>query len=208
MPLRIVDKPTSDPVTLAQAKAQLRLTDTSSDALLKDVLIPAATKQVQSIVQRVFMEQTLEWVLPSWRDCLEIPIAPVAADGIASIKYVDWTTQTQQLLASSAYVVQTGGDSVRIFPAYGTTWPTLFAYSPEPVVVNFTAGYESAADVPENAKAAILLQVRHLWTLGANDLNLRRDLVIGVAEQQFEIRPELAAIIPDAVRSLMLSEVW
>jgi len=208
MPLRIVDKPSADPVSLIEAKAQLRVTDSANDALIK-VMISAATKQVQSIVQRVFMEQTLEWVLSGWRSSLEIPVAPVvAADGINSIKYVDWSSQTPQELDKSLYVVQTWGDSVRIFPKFGTVWPTVFAYSSEPVVVNFTAGYESAGDVPENVKVAILLQLRHLWTLGETNLALRRDLVIGVGEQQFGITPELATIIPDAVRNLVLSEVW
>jgi uncharacterized phiE125 gp8 family phage protein len=207
MPLRIVDKPSSDPVSLAEAKAQLRLTDASQDVLVK-ILIAAATKQVQSLVQRVFMEQTLEWVLPAWRAVFDIPVAPVAADGIASIKYVDWTTQTQQTLAAAAYVVQTKGDSVRIFPKYGTAWPVLFAYAPEPVVIQFTAGYESAADVPENVKAAILLQIRHLYSLGERSLALTRDLVIGVGEKQFNVRPEAMAVVPDAVKNLVLSEVW
>jgi uncharacterized phiE125 gp8 family phage protein len=109
--LRIVTPPASYPVTLAEAKAQLRATDTSNDVMIT-ALIPAATKFCQSLVQRVFVLQTLEWVLPCWRDCLEIPIAPVLADQITSIKYVDWVSQAQQTLASSAYVVQTRGDSV------------------------------------------------------------------------------------------------
>src|SRR4051812_49895106 len=115
MTLRIVDAATSDPVSLAEAKAQLRVSDTSSDLVIKG-LIPAATKFVQSIVQRVFMQQTLEWVLPCWRAELCIPVAPVVAAGIKSIKYVDWVSQTQQTLAPADYVVQPRGPSVAIFP--------------------------------------------------------------------------------------------
>lgn len=204
--LRIVDKAASDPVSLAEAKAQLRITDTSNDLVIK-ALIPAATRLVQSLVQRTFVSQTLEWVLPCWRPRLCIPIAPVAADGIASIKYVDWTTQTQQTLSPSLYVVQTAGESVAIIPKFGTIWPLVFSFSPEPIVIQFDAGTD-VSDVPPNVKVAIMMLLRHLYTLGENNLMLRRDLVIGIGEKQFEIRPELVTLIPDAVRSLVLSEVW
>jgi uncharacterized phiE125 gp8 family phage protein len=106
--LRIVDKASTDSVSLAEAKAQLRVTDTSNDVLIK-ALIPAATNFVQSLVQHVFVSQTLEWVLSCWRDELCIPVAPVTKDGIASIKYVDWVTQSQHTLDPALYVVQTSG---------------------------------------------------------------------------------------------------
>jgi uncharacterized phiE125 gp8 family phage protein len=206
MPLRISDPATAYPVSLAEARAQLRVTDTSNDLLIKG-LIPAATKLVQSIVQRVYARQTLEWVLTSWRSELRIPVAPVALDDVSSIKYVDWTTQTQQTLDKSTYVVQTRGDSVAIFPKFGTIWPLLFAYSPEPIVIEFDAGYEPS-DVPENVKAAILLQIRHLYSMGQSNLALTRDLAIGIGEKQYELRPEFATMIPDVVQSLVLSEAW
>ncbi|MBN8987429.1 MAG: hypothetical protein J0H42_04235 [Rhizobiales bacterium] len=206
MPLRIADAATAYPVSLAEAKAQLRVVDASNDVVIK-ALIPAATKLVQSIVQRVYARQTLEWVLTSWRRELLVPVAPVAIDDVSSIKYVDWTTQSMQTLDRADYVVQTRGDSVAIFPRFGTCWPIVFAHSPEPIVVTFDAGYEPA-DVPENVKVAIMLQIRHLYSMGEANLTLRRDLVIGVGEKQYELRPEFATMIPDAVTGLVLSEVW
>jgi hypothetical protein len=139
MTLRVVDPAQSDPVSLVEAKAQLRVTDASNDMVIKG-LIPAATKFVRSIVQRVFMQQTLEWVLPCWRGELCIPVAPVVSGGIRSIKYVDWTTQTQQTLDPVDYVVQPRGPSVVIIPKFGGFWPLVFAHSPEPIVVQFEAG--------------------------------------------------------------------
>lgn len=205
--LRIVDKATSDPVTLAQAKAQLRVTDTSQDVLIK-LLIPAATKFVQSLVQRAFMTQTLEWVLPHWRTRIHLPVAPVTADAIHSITYVDWVTQAPVVLDPSLYVVQTVGDSVAIIPKFGTIWPIVFSFASEPIVINFDAGVDDPADVPENIQAAILLQLRHLFTMGENNLSLRRDVVTGLGEKQFFIPPAFETMIPAVVNSLALSEVW
>lgn len=206
--LRISLRPAGYPVTLAEAKAQLRVTDTSNDALIMG-LIGAATSFCEALVQRAFVPRTFQWVLPCWRRVLEIPIAPVDPDAIASIKYVDWSSQTQQTLDPAAYVVQTKVDSVVIFPKFGTPWPIAYSYAPEPIVIEFDAGYDDLAnDLPPNVKAAILLQIRHLYSLGEVNPSLRRDLVIGLGEKQFQLTPDVKSLIPDAVTSLMLAEVW
>lgn len=205
--LRIVTPPASYPITLAEAKAQLRVSDSSNDVII-EALIPAATKFCQSLVQRVFVLQTLEWVLPCWREWLDLPIAPVLADQVASVKYVDWISEAQTTLDPSAYVVQTKGESCRIVPKFGTCWPLVFTRSPEPVVIRFDAGYEDPADLPGNVKVAILLMLRHLYTMGEASLTLTSDTVFGVGQQQFAVPADLATLIPDAVRNLMLDEVW
>lgn len=207
--LRIVTPPASYPVSLAEAKAQLRIDsgDTGNDTIIT-ALIPAATKFCQSLVQRVFVAQTLEWVLPRWRDCLELPIAPVLASQVTSIKYVPWTTQAQAMLDPSAYVVQTRGETCRIVPAFGSFWPLLFARSPEPVVIRFDAGYEDPAELPGNVKVAVLLMLRHLYTMGEMSMTLSADTVFGIGQQQFSVPANLATLIPDAVRNLLLDEVW
>jgi uncharacterized phiE125 gp8 family phage protein len=205
--LRIVDRASTDPVSLAEAKAQLRVTDSSNDVLI-EALIPAATRFVQSLVQRVFVSQTLEWVLPCWRDELCIPIAPVTKEGVTSITFVDWTTQSQQSLDPSLYVVQTRGDSVAIFPRFGTIWPLVFSHSAEPIVIRFDAGHDDPSDIPENVRVAILLQLRHLYSLGEVNLTLRKDTVFGVGEQQFQLTPEITTLIPDVVKNLVLDQVW
>jgi uncharacterized phiE125 gp8 family phage protein len=208
--LRIVEKPASDPVSLEEAKAQLRISasDTSNDVVIQG-LIPTATRLVQALVQRVFVSQTMEWVLPGWRSELCIPIAPVSKDGIKSINYVDWATQTQMTLDPSLYVVQTVGDGIiKVFPKFATIWPIVFSFSPEPVVINFVAGYKDQADLPPNVKTAILLQIRHLYSLGEFNAALRKETEFGLGETQYQLTPETAGLIPGAVNALMLSEVW
>jgi hypothetical protein len=52
-------------------------------------------------------------------------------------------------------------------------------------VIKFEAGYDDLSDLPGNVKVAILLQLRHLYSLGEVNLTLRKDTVFGVGEQQF-----------------------
>ncbi|GIQ73195.1 head-tail connector protein [Bradyrhizobium sp. RD5-C2] len=205
--LRISRRPAGYPVSLDEAKALLRVSGTASDALISG-LIGAATAHCEALVQRAFVPRTFQWVLAHWRHVIEIPIAPVAGDAIASIKYVDWVSEAQQTLDPATYVVQTRGDSVRIFPKFDTCWPVLFSYAPEPVVIEFDAGYEDIDDLPPNVKAAILLQIRHLYSLGGRDPGLVKDSVIGVSEKGWQASADVAKMIPDAVTALMLAEVW
>jgi uncharacterized phiE125 gp8 family phage protein len=205
--LRIVTPPAGYPVTLDEAKAQLRISDSSNDVIIQG-LIAAATKFCQSLVQRVFVAQTLEWVLPCWREVLALPIAPVTSDQVAWIKYVDWSAQTQQTLDPAAYVVQPVNGSIRIVPAFGKFWPLVFARSSEPVVIRFDAGYEDSADLPDNVKPAILLMLRHLYTMGETSLTVMSETVYGVGQTQYAVPANLQTLIPTAVRDLMLDEIW
>lgn len=204
--LRTVTPASADPVSLAEAKAQLRITDSSQDALVT-ALVSAATLSAQALTQRLFVSQTVEFVLDGWRPRICLPIAPVAKDGVVSIKYIDWTTQAQATLDPSLYVVQTCGPTVEIFPKFATIWPIVFPYSPEPVVVQFTAG--SAVDgVPANVKQAILLTVRHLYSLGEQNIFTKRDMVIGIGEKYSQVDPGAVSLLPDAAAILLGSECW
>ena len=206
--LRTVTLPGGYPVSLAEAKAQLRIdvADTGSDTIV-NALIPAATAFCQSLVQRVYIARTMEWVLAAWPAEIRLPIAPVLAAQVASVKYVD-ASGVQQTLDPSLYVKQTVGPGVRIVPKSGMCWPLLSADAGEAVVIRFDAGHADPGDIPGNVKAAILLMLRHLYTLGENSLTLARETAFGVGSLEFLVPANLQTLIPGAVRDLMLDEAW
>lgn len=204
--LRIVDPATSFPVNLAEARAQLRITDTSSDVLI-NILIGAATEAVQGKVQRCFVEQSAELVMACWAPRIDLPIAPVTAEQFGAIKYVDWTTQAQLTLDPSKYVVQTAGPTLSIIPTFGSIWPQVYSFAPEPIVISFDVG-QGASDIKGNIKAAILMMVRHLYSLGESNLFVRRDMVFGLGEKQIELQPGVADVLPGAVLDLIRKEIW
>lgn len=209
--LRTITAASADPVSLAEAKAQLRITDASQDALIT-ALVSAATLSAQAQVQRLFVQQQVEWVLQGWLPCIELPIAPVyaavgATSGVVSIKYMDWATMAVQTLDPALYVVQTKGPSVQIFPTFGTIWPILFPYSPEPVVIRFNVG-DAPGAVANNVKQAILLTVRHLYSLGEQNIFVKRDRVDGVGEKYMQVDPGSVSLLPDAALYLLTPEMW
>jgi uncharacterized phiE125 gp8 family phage protein len=190
--LRTVTPASADPISLAEAKAHLRI-DFADDDDLITALISAATMQAQALVQRRFVTQTVEWVLDGWRPRICLPIAPVAKDGVKSIKYIDWVDQQQITLDPSRYVVQTDRDSVSIIPTFATIWPIVFPYSPEPIVIQFDVGV-APADVAPNIKAAVKLIVAHLY-------ENRQSVVVDASRVQ-------AIQLPQGVEALLASELW
>lgn len=171
MALRVVTPATSYPVSVADAKAHLRIESsmTDDDAYI-GALIAAATALVENMTQRRFCTQTLEWVRNYWPDKIRFPVAPVQS--VTSITYIaaDGTTQ---VLDPSLYIVRPSGQTKEIIAAatffYGLgdvafapgplipwPWPLLGPAS-EPIVIRFTAGYGTStgdADQDDEKDAA------------------------------------------------------
>ena len=191
--LRVVTAADADPISLEEAKAHLRRDDGDDDTIIK-LLIPAVTRAAQSRVQRLFVTQTVEFVLTNWcGGCIELPIAPVVPTGVKSIKYANYFDNTTQTLDPALYVAQTSGHSVRIIQAYGVIWPLVSPFSPEPIVIRFDVG-QAPADINANIKAAILLILGHLYENRAN-------VVVDASRVQ-------AIELPQGAESLLLDEIW
>lgn len=161
MQFKVIIPVATEPVTLAEARLQVRLTaddGTDEDALLT-AWITAARELAEQYTGRALAPQTLEGALDSFPSCAEgfgLPMPPVTA--ITSIKYTD-TAGVEQTLATDQYTLSTYGDSRSVTPAYGVSWPSTQAIA-NAVRVRFVAGY---AQTPEAVRAAILLMVAWLY---------------------------------------------
>jgi|GEM_PF-317020 len=67
--------------------------------------------------------------------------------------------------ASTYYIVETNGEGIsRIVLPYGENWPSFTAYTSNPIVIRFVAGWTTRALVPYKIKAAIKLICLDLYT--------------------------------------------
>lgn len=86
MGIRIVTPPALEPITLAEAKAHLRLEETRDDVFVQ-TLITAARQYIEKMCWRGLLPQVWEQELPSFRgaDKLELPrsYGPGGGDGLA-----------------------------------------------------------------------------------------------------------------------------
>jgi uncharacterized phiE125 gp8 family phage protein len=156
--LSVITPPASEPVTLSEAKAHLRVEVSTDDALIT-ALIAAAREHAEAVTARAFLPQTLEARWDEWPTTLALPRAPVAS--VSSVKYLD-ADGVEQTLSGQDYRVDLASIPPRITPTYGTLWPEAQAVTGA-VAVRFVAGYANAGAVPAAIKQAMLLLVAHLY---------------------------------------------
>ncbi len=149
----------TEPVTLTEAKAHLRVTGTDDDTLI-GTLITAARQYVENYLNRALITQTWEWRLDAFSPwTLIVPMAPLIS--VTSIQYVDGQGTTQTL-AVTEYDVDAKSEPGRITPAYGKAWPAI-RYQMNAVTITFSAGYGAASAVPSPIKQAILLVIGEMY---------------------------------------------
>jgi uncharacterized phiE125 gp8 family phage protein len=161
MRLSLITAPTAEPVDLAEVKAQCRVEEADSDALLTGQAT-AARIYAEGFMGRQLITATWElWLesFPCGSDRICVPLPPLQS--VTSIKYIDTSGVLQTWGATYYLVVSEAATSpyaqkATIEPVYGTTWPVC-REQPNAVQVKFVAGYgASSASVPEAIRRAIL----------------------------------------------------
>lgn len=163
----VVVKPGTEPVSLGEARAHLRLDTTDTDAMLAGYII-AARQYAENYTRRLLMQQTWAvtfdygWPYIGEETRLDLPVSPVSQ--VSQVTYVDESGVTQTLAAPQYLVRGVGGTNFPyIVPAYNAVWPVVRAI-PETIRVQFVGGYgTNPGDVPEPIRHAILFHVELLY---------------------------------------------
>lgn len=148
--------PALEPVTLAEAKAFLRVSHDSEDALISG-LIRAATEEVERSTGAAMIDQTWRLTLDDWPDS-------------ASVAVSRWPLK--QVLAVTIY--DADGNGAALEPsdwlADGEASPPRIHFERKPppgqaingIEVDFVAGFGAAGpDVPDGLRRAMLMLVAH-----------------------------------------------
>lgn len=231
--LHLITSPDEEVVTLAEAKAQLRITDTSSDDLIT-ALIMAAVNQIDPAgggwLGRALRPQT--WELRSdgfpYGYCgsgyhrnfrvqneIVLPYPPLIS--VDSVKYFDTVGVEQTLTEGVGYRVLGLGsiNGAGIAPVYGGSWPSARCDA-ESVVVQFTCGYDVTDGnspptdlLPAPIKQAVLLMVKDLFHLGERNLFIGSETVDGVGARQFIVTENATMVMRAASENLLSTyRVW
>lgn len=174
MGLRLITEPTVEPLSLAEVKEYLRITDTDEDASIR-ILIKAARKHIEGpygFLGRALVTQTWELVLDEFpANEIKIPLPPLQS--ITSIKYDDGDGN-ETTLADTEYTVDNVSEPGWVVPVSSGSWPTTFE-GINAVRIRFVAGYESAANspvdspaeysanVPDDIRSAMLLLIGSMY---------------------------------------------
>ncbi len=165
-PLSVVvtTEPTSEPVTLAEAKAHCRATDLTDDDTYISALIKTARETAEKSTQRRLMTTILAARYENWPGAYNatefwLPGPPLAS--VQSVAYID-ADGNMQTWGSSNYIVDIYSAPGRLKAANGVSYPGLGPGQFNPITIAYTAGYASAGAVPQSIKEGIMLLVG-LW---------------------------------------------
>jgi uncharacterized phiE125 gp8 family phage protein len=144
-------------ITLADAKAHLRVDHTDEDAYITS-LIGVATEILDGNtgeIGKALITQT--WAYTGARPCgsFDMPVKPVQS--ITSIKYYD-ADNVQQTLSLSDYTLLND----RLTPNAGVSWPSGYNRVDSYEIV-FVAGYGDVSDVPAGIIQAAYLLISHYY---------------------------------------------
>jgi uncharacterized phiE125 gp8 family phage protein len=158
MTYALTDPPQAEPLTLAEVKAHLRLEGEDEDALLS-ALIRTAREHLERQTGLCLMAQAWRFYLDRWPVNGMIQIARGPVQAIETIQVFD---------ADGVPTNLTAGD--RLLDGEARPARLWLRDPPSPgqaingIEIDFTAGYgESAADVPDTLKRAMLIHVAHMF---------------------------------------------
>ena len=164
MALRVVTPPAVAPVSLAEAKAHLRLEESVDDTYVTG-LVEAARLYVEKTCERGLVLQTVELTTGPLLGTEELPLpgGSLAATPQLQVQYLD-EDGVLQTLASSEYFTLSGGDArpARLYLVPDVTWPAM-SERVDALRVQYRVGWATAAEVPAPLRHAVLLVVSQLY---------------------------------------------
>lgn len=171
----LVSPPAVEPVSLADAKAFLKVDSAQDDSLI-NTLIASARRSAEEYTKRAFITQTWRLTMDGFSDLtadardmappgfvrsadgIELPRQPIQS--VESIKTTD-SANIQTTVAAAVY--QFDRDGGRLFLNDGYDWPTDLR-DMAAVEIVLKAGYgDTGTAVPEPIRQAILLHVLALY---------------------------------------------
>jgi uncharacterized phiE125 gp8 family phage protein len=171
--LRLVTAPSSEVLTLAQAKAQSRVDFTDEDSYITSLTV-AARASVEEDLSRSLITQTWELGLPCFprEDRILLPRGPLQS--VTSVIYTDSALNSFTMTAGTDYLVDQYADLAEIVLPFGKVWPTAVLSTMRPVVIRFVAGYgDTSAAVPTPISLA-MLQLVGDWYENREAVNISR----------------------------------
>lgn len=144
----------AEPITLAEAKAHLRVVSADDDAYITGLIV-AARMMVEGRTQRALVVTTESVAMSAFPPVIELPRTPYKE--VLQIAYLD-DSDVWQEVDQSVYRVNTYTVPVQITLDYEQSWPTVTPRAAA-IVVSYEAGYTDPAIVPAPLKQWMLLAI-------------------------------------------------
>ena len=183
MGLVMTAAPAVEAISVAEAKAYLRVDHEHEDALISSLIVTSRL-QIEAALELALITQDWSMEIDAWPDSgiVELPVRPVQL--IDAVKVVTGSSGLVTL-DDDSYVLDGTSNPARL-QSHSGRWPMPGVVA-QGIEIAFTAGFgDSADDVPASIKQALLLLISHWY-------EQRDPVAIGT----------VAAQIPDSVSALL-----
>jgi uncharacterized phiE125 gp8 family phage protein len=156
-----VTAPAVSPISLAEAKAQMRVEGSDDDAIIQRLIDAAvAFVDVQGVLGRAMITQTWgQWLSPN-PSTVSLMLGPVQS--VSAIKYydIDGVLQTATLADFNVFGTP---NRITITPKTGKAWP-ITQTRDDAIKIEYVIGYgDSAASVPQTVRHGLMMLVAHWY---------------------------------------------
>ena len=163
-----VTSPAASPITLAEAKAQMRVEHDDDDAIIQRLIDAAvAFVDVQNVLGKAMITQTwAQWMGPT-QSTVRLMLGPVQS--VTAIKYydIDGALQTATLTDFNIFGTPT---KTTVSPKNGFSWPVA-QQREDAIKIEYVIGYgDAASDVPQTIRQALMMLVAQWYENRENEL--------------------------------------
>jgi uncharacterized phiE125 gp8 family phage protein len=157
MSLLLISGPAMEPVSLAEAKAHLRIDGSTEDTLVASLITSARVHIETTLSQSLITQQWALW-LDEWPDGGEVKLPLTPVQEVVSITIYD-SADTGEIVAPDNYI----SDKTRIVRRSKTTWPRPLRRA-NGIEIVFRTGYgDNRTDIPHTIRQATLLLIAHWY---------------------------------------------
>lgn len=181
MALVMTSGPAAEPVTVAEAKAHLRIDHNAEDVLIGSLILTSRL-HIEAALGIALIAQGWRLLLDRWPrgTHVHVPLSPMI--GVSEIRVRD-ADGTPAVVPADHYAVDVASASPRIVRE-AASWPEP-GRSTHGIEIDFTAGFGGAAgDVPAPIRQAVLLLVAH-WYEHRDPIEIGSDATViphGISE--------------------------
>lgn len=150
----------AEPISVAEAKAYLRIDGSSEDVLISSLILTSRL-HIEAALGLALMDQEWRLVLDRWpvSGVVRLPLRPLQS--VSEVRVFD-ADGSASIVDPGSYIVDTAGTPPRLI-ATAAGWPKPGQVA-NGIEIDFSAGYGAVAeDVPEPIRQALLLLAAHWY---------------------------------------------